>query len=82
MNNTPIATHKISVLRGVTKFGQSSWWYGEQWSAMDAYLFWAITRLQSADFSLAEWPNLQRFVQAMLTRPAVQRALAKESELS
>jgi glutathione S-transferase len=51
--------------------GQASWWYDEQWSAMDIYLFWVLTSLQSADFSLAEWPNLVRFVQVMLTRPAV-----------
>ena len=38
---------------------------------MDIYLFWVLTSLQSADFSLAEWPNLLRFVQVMLTRPAV-----------
>jgi glutathione S-transferase len=64
------------------RMGQAAWWYGEQWSAMDAYLFWVLTRLQSADFLLAEWPNLHRFVQAMLTRPAVLRALAKEQQLA
>lgn len=58
------------------------WWYPEQWSAMDAYLFWVVTRAQKCDLDLDLLPNIKRHSQDMLNREAVKRALAKEQALS
>ncbi|MDO6693859.1 glutathione S-transferase family protein [Aliiglaciecola sp. 3_MG-2023] len=60
------------------KLANSAWWYGDQWSAMDAYIFWIISRLQRCDFSLSTLPNLARHTEAMLKRDAVVSALEKE----
>ncbi|GAC14446.1 glutathione S-transferase family protein [Aliiglaciecola lipolytica] len=60
------------------KLGDGQWWYGEQWSAMDAYIFWIISRLQRCDFSLASLPNIARHTDTMLRRKSVLSSLAKE----
>jgi len=46
-----------------TRLADTPWWYGEQWSAMDAYL---------------NYPHYQAHSKRMEDRPAVQRALARE----
>lgn len=64
------------------RMAQVKWWYGTQWSALDAYIFWVLSRLESAGFALQKWPNLQLFLQTMLLRPSVKLALDKEKKLS
>ena len=40
----------LNALQWVDKrLGESQWWYGEQWSAMDAYIFWVVSRAQKCD---------------------------------
>ncbi|MFA3790074.1 glutathione S-transferase family protein [Aliiglaciecola sp. SL4] len=60
------------------RLADSTWWYGEQWSAMDAYIFWIITRLQRCNFSLSDLPNLAQHTENMLKRDSVIWALEKE----
>ncbi len=54
------------------------WWY-DQWSAMDAYLFWAWTRAADGGFDGSAFPRFADHAQRMMDRPAVQKALAQES---
>jgi glutathione S-transferase len=64
------------------RLGDSQWWYGQQWSTMDAYIFWVVSRAASCDLDLSLVPNIERHKHDMLKREAVQRALAKEQTLS
>ncbi|GAA6184614.1 glutathione S-transferase family protein [Aliiglaciecola sp. 2_MG-2023] len=60
------------------RLAAGNWWYGEQWSAVDAYIFWIISRLQRCEFSLATLPNLAHHTEKMLKRDSVINALNKE----
>lgn len=55
------------------------WWYGDTWSLVDGYLYWAWSRITGVGFDGTAFPNIQRHRDMMETRPAVQRALAREA---
>jgi len=55
-----------------------SWWYGDTWSAMDAYLYWVFWRVSGAEFDIEPYPNYIDHSKRMEQRPAVRRALARE----
>lgn len=63
------------------RLSKSAFWYTDHWSAMDVYLFWIYTRLARCDFDLSPFSQLARVVNHTADRPAVQRALQKESAL-
>ncbi|MBU2676911.1 MAG: glutathione S-transferase family protein [Gammaproteobacteria bacterium] len=54
------------------------WWYGAEWSAVDAYLYWVFWRVEGADFDVSLYPRFKDHSNRMEERPAVQRALARE----
>jgi glutathione S-transferase len=54
------------------------WWYGEDWSAMDAYLYWIFWRITSCGFDASAFPRFSDHARANEVRPAVQRAIAHE----
>lgn len=56
------------------------WWYGEQWSIIDAYLYWIFWRVEGADFDVTPYPNYADHAKRMEERPAVRRALEREYE--
>jgi glutathione S-transferase len=56
------------------------WWWGETWSAMDAYLFWVFWRVEGAKFPVADFPNFVAHAARIQQRPSVQRALARETK--
>ncbi|MFK7734168.1 MAG: glutathione S-transferase family protein [Pseudomonadales bacterium] len=58
----------------------ASWWYGEDWSVMDAYLYWVFWRVEGADFDVSAYPNYRDHARRIEQRPSVQRALAREAE--
>lgn len=55
------------------------WWYGDSWSAMDAYLYWIVWRARSCGFDATDFPHLVNHAERMEARPAVQRAIAREA---
>jgi len=57
------------------------WWYGDQWSVVDAYLYWIYWRCDGADFNVEPYANYTAHASRMEDRPSTQRALARESEL-
>lgn len=63
-----------------SRLSDQAWWYGDQWSAMDAYLYWVFWRVKGAEFDVSPFPRFAKHAQRMETRPAVQRALAREAE--
>ena len=57
------------------------WWYGEDWSVMDAYLYWVFWRVEGAGFSTKDYPRYGEHARRMEGRPAVQRALEREAAM-
>lgn len=58
------------------------WWYGDQWHAMDAYLYWVFWRIEGAGFDVSPYPAFTAHARAMEQRPAVQRAVAREDVMT
>jgi glutathione S-transferase len=54
------------------------WWYGDDWSAMDGYLYWVFWRVEGAGYDVSRFPRFAAHARAMEGRPAVRRALARE----
>ena len=55
------------------------WWYGNVWSAMDAYLHWIFWRVEGAEFPVADYPRFARHAQRGAERPSFGRAMAIEA---
>lgn len=53
-------------------------WFLQEWSAVDAYVFWVFKRIQGAPLDTTAFVNLAAHFQRMQLRPSVQRALAAE----
>ena len=62
------------------RLAEHAWWFGEQWSAMDGYLYWVFWRVEGAGYDVARFPHFAAHARANEQRPAVQRALAREAE--
>jgi glutathione S-transferase len=54
------------------------WWYGDFWSIVDVYLFWAYDVAGSAGFALARHAALNSHRVAVRSRPSFQRAQERE----
>jgi glutathione S-transferase len=50
---------------------QNQWWYGDQWSAMDAYLYWVFWRVEGAGYEVARFPHFSDHARAMEKRDSV-----------
>ncbi|MFS4580172.1 glutathione S-transferase family protein [Phaeobacter sp. C3_T13_0] len=61
--------------------GDGLWWYGDEWSIMDAYIFWVWFRIVGGNFPTKPYPNWSAHASRMNARPAVKRALAREAEM-
>lgn len=59
---------------------ENQWWFGEEWSAMDAYLYWVFWRVEGAGYHVQDFPHLFAHARNIEQRPATQRAIAKENE--
>jgi glutathione S-transferase len=58
------------------RFVKNRWWYGDQWSIVDAYVHWVWLRFDATELDAQTYRHLARHDAAMKQRPAVQRALA------
>ena len=56
------------------------WWYGEQWSIVDGYLFWAWWRMGVAGYDGNAYANIQAHAERIQQRPCVKRALLREKD--
>jgi len=61
------------------RLARGAWWYGDEWSVMDAYLNWVFFRVHGARYDTAQFPAFERHNAAHNARPGVQRALAREA---
>lgn len=57
---------------------EGPWWYGAEWSIVDAYLHWVWSRVAMIGFPQEGFRNLLRHEQLMLRRPSVMRARDQE----
>lgn len=55
------------------------WWYGDNWSILDGYLFWTWWRIGVVGFDQSPFPHIVDHAQRIQERPSVQRALAREA---
>jgi len=55
------------------------WWYGDQWSIVDGYLFWAWWRVTGVGFPQEQFPNIVDHAARIIERPSVARAMASET---
>ncbi len=60
---------------------EKQWWYGDEWSAMDAYLYWVFWRVAGANYDTDRFSAFTRHFEAMEQRPSVQKVIAKEAEM-
>lgn len=58
------------------------WWYGDQWSIMDAYLNWVWFRVTGTAFDGSPYRNFARHDREIRLRPAVSRALERSAEIA
>jgi glutathione S-transferase len=64
------------------RLAREPWWYGQEWSIMDAYINWVWFRVTGAGFEASGYPNLARHDEAIRQRPSVMRALAVNQEVA
>jgi glutathione S-transferase len=64
------------------RLAENPWWYGEQWSVVDAYINWVWFRVTGTKFDASQYRHFARHDREMKQRPAVNRALAISSEVS
>ena len=62
------------------RYSSGKWWHGDQWSIMDAYVFWAWTRMVGEGFPEAEYSNVVDLCKRIQERPSVQRAMQREAD--
>jgi len=60
------------------RYAQGAWWHGDVWSIMDAYIFWAWTRMVGEGFPEAEYTHVVDMCKRIRERPSVQKALKHE----
>ncbi|MEZ5897657.1 MAG: glutathione binding-like protein [Parvularculaceae bacterium] len=62
------------------RLNRGKWWYGDEWSVLDAYLFWIFSRVEGCGFNVSDFTNYRAHSQQMKKLPAVDRALAREEQ--
>lgn len=72
-------TNYLSMIQ--SRLSNQQWWYGDQWSIVDGYLYWIFTRIMRGGYDLAPFVRLQKFNQDSEKRPAVQNILVREQAL-
>lgn len=77
----PKATKDMRVVMAMVnaRLENGPWWYGDQWSVVDGYLFWVWSRITGIGFEQDDFPNIRAHCDLMNARPAVQRVLAREA---
>ena len=60
------------------RVGDGGWWYGDRWSIVDTYTYWAYSTARIGGFPLENYPRLLAHAERVRARPSFQRALARE----
>lgn len=62
-----------------TRLSKSPWWYGEEWTILDAYLNWVWWRLAVTGYPGDAFPHVADHAERVHQRPSVVRAMASEN---
>ena len=57
------------------------WWYGEDWSIIDAYLFWVHWVVEGAGIDVSAFPKYNAMTFRVVKHPSVLRAMTKEETI-
>ena len=57
------------------RLADNTWWYGDDWSILDAYINWVWFRVNGTKFDMSDFPNFNRHAAEIEKRPSVARAL-------
>ncbi len=60
------------------RVGEDGWWYGDRWSIVDTYVYWAYSTARIGGFPLDKYPRLLAHAERVRARPSFQRTLARE----
>ena len=60
------------------RVGEDGWWYGDRWSIVDTYVYWAYSTARIGGFPLEDYPRLLAHAERVRARPSFQRTLARE----
>lgn len=60
------------------RLSKAPWWYGDEWSIVDGYLFWAWWRVVASGFPGERFRRICAHADRMKSRPCVVRALDRE----
>jgi glutathione S-transferase len=60
------------------RFTRQAWWYGDQWSIIDVYIYWCIATAKVAGLDLTKLPALQGYLGRVRARPSFERATKRE----
>lgn len=79
----PVREKGKELLSGVldqldAELDQRRWWFGDSWSIVDTYFWWAYINSEFGGFDLSPWKNVARHRADNEALPQLQRALAKE----
>ncbi len=61
------------------RLADGPWWYGDTWSALDGYLYWVWGRITGVGYKGDNYPNISRHFARSNERPAVQRAMSRDT---
>lgn len=80
----PVRARGRELLDGVVaqleeRLADRPWWYGEDWSIIDTYLWWAYTNAEIGGYSIAAFPQVEQHRARHEALPQLQRALAREA---
>ncbi|BBC71807.1 glutathione S-transferase [Altererythrobacter sp. B11] len=62
------------------RLSQGAWYFGERWSALDAYLAWIWFRISGSGFSAEGLSTIEEHYRRAMDRPSARAALAREAE--
>jgi glutathione S-transferase len=63
------------------RLAKASWWYGEEWAVIDAYLGWILSGFTSVGNDLSVFPALAAYVVRLKSHPAYARMYEHEGRL-
>ncbi len=62
------------------RLANRGYWYGDDWSVMDAYLGWIYLRMASEGYEVKNYPRFSAMIERHELRPSVQRVVEREAE--
>ncbi len=63
------------------RFRIGEWWYGEDWSIVDAYLYWVHWVVEGAGIDVSGFPNFNAMTCRIVKQPSVLRAMKREETI-